>query len=205
MRVLLLGANGRTGKLVMDRLFTANHVCTPFGRSTIAQPGSTLGKNFPLDITLLMQASLHHDAVINCLGTSDSGLHIEIAAALDASHKRTRYLTVGGLGVYLAAEQAGLRDRMTRAVMQVFGESAMTDRQGEADFLQQSRLDWTMLRIPRLVDGIATNSWILKAETPVSPHITRSDLADALVACLQQPALIEAAPFLSGQNRPAEC
>lgn len=152
----------------------------------------------PLDMALLLQASLHHDVVINCLRSlDDPGLYIDIISALEASYKRIRYITVGGLGVHFPDDRLGMADKLICVAMRMFGDRSMTDRQSEADFLHRSCLDWTMLRIPRLIDGNATNAWVLKPNMPVSSHITRSDLADAVVECALQTTFSRAAPFLT--------
>lgn len=198
MRVLLLGATGRTGRLIMERMQAANHIVTSIGGSVIAPSCAARHRNRPLDMTLLLQASLHHDVVINCLRAPDNpGLYIDIISALEASYKRVRYITVGGLGVHLPTDCLGMADKLTSMALRMFGDRSMTDRQSEADYLLRSVLDWTMLRIPRLVDGNSTNAWILKPNLPVSTHITRSDLADALVECASQKTFSRAAPFLT--------
>lgn len=198
MRVLLLGATGRTGRLVLERLRATDHIVTSVGRSIIHAACAPNIKNYPLDMTLLLQASLHHDVVINCLRASyNPRLYMDIVSALEVSYRRVRYLTVGGLGVQFAGDQLGLVDKMACVAMRVFGDDSLTERQNEADFLQQSALDWTMLRIPRLVDGEATNAWTLKMDMPVSSYVTRSDLADAIVTCVAHATHSRAAPFLT--------
>ena len=74
---------------------------------------------------------------------------------------------------------------------------AVEDRQDELDILRASRLRWTMLRPPRLVDGEPKGEVKVSFERPPSLQIIRADLARRVTEALTDESLVGRVPFVS--------
>lgn len=192
MRVLVFGANGATGRLVVDEALAAGHRVSAFVRAVRAP--------FPHDVRVIVgdatdMASVRaampgHDAAICALGVRKalrSGRLIErslfeIVAAMELADTN-RLVVMSALGVGATVTQAPPVPRfLYRALLgDIFADKARGERTVEA-----SVLDWTIVHPPLLTDGPLTGAYRAGETLELTgfPKISRADVAHFLVEAL---------------------
>ena len=200
MRVLVLGATGRTGGHVLREAKAAGHHVTAYGRRRAQGADETVIGAF--DAPAFAEAVRAADAVLSCLASSGrDGVCSRAAEAALRADPRVRYLTVAGAGVDRPGDAKGVGDKAIGAIMRVVVGRMLADRQREVDRLAASDARWTALRPPRLTEGKATGRWVLTHDRPAATWIDRADLAGAMLACLEDEATVGTAPFVAAATR----
>ena len=202
--VTLLGATGRTGRLVAAELSRHGHALVVVVRDPGRAPGAdrvVVGDVRSPEV--LRDATAGVDAVISALGptSGEPHLHEELATALLPvllERGIGRYLGISGAGVTLPEDRKSRRDRAISAVMRVVAAGAVADKAAEIAVWDASSIDWTLPRAPRLNDRPATGRLEHDAHrSPGSTALTRGDLAAFLVNCLEQRLYPRAAPLVA--------
>ena len=206
MRVTLLGATGRTGRLVAAELSRRGHEVVALVRDAARAPaGATPVVGDATDPTDLARALEGAAAVVSALGPSgkDPDLHRRTAAvlvpAMTAAGVR-RFVGVSGAGVDAEGDRKRGRDRVISKLMHVLARSVVEDKEGEMAAFAASDLEWTFVRPPRLGDGPATGA--VESDPHVSTRSTRmsrADLAVHLVDVLEQGLHVRRAPFAASR------
>lgn len=211
MRVTVLGAHGRTGRLVVEESLRRGHPVTALvrdpGRLAVADQRVRVVAGDVRDPAAVRGAVEGSDAVISALGPSgkDRTLHRELAPALIAAMSAAgvrRFVGISGAGVDAPDDAKGARDRVASRLMHVFGAAMVADKEAERAAWAASTLDWTLVRPPRLVDGPATGRVLSDAvRTSGSMRISRADLARFVVDQLTDPSYVGAAPVVAAATR----
>jgi len=171
VKLAVLGATGRTGRLVIAEATTRGHAVAAVTRRTV-----------PLDPDALAQVLVGQDVVISCLGhrgdDSPTLLRDAAASALDAMAR-------AGVRRYLVVSQGLLfpeRHIMFRLV-RLFLRRQLADSDAMERVVRASLIDWTIVRPPRLTDGSTPRGY--RAEVAGWPRggwsMQRIDLATCLV------------------------
>jgi putative NADH-flavin reductase len=185
MKLLLLGATGRAGQLVMAEALVRGHTVTAIVRAperVQSQDRLHIVVGDPLSANLLAPLLRDHEVVISCLGQRsrrDANLLSEAAAAMLEAMGRTgarRWLVISQ-GLLFPSRNpliALLRIILARHV----GDSGRMER-----LVQASDTDWTIVRPPRLVEGGARRGY--RVAVGASPQrgwaMNYGDLASYLV------------------------
>ncbi|MGA7910072.1 MAG: NAD(P)-binding oxidoreductase [Candidatus Dormiibacterota bacterium] len=185
MNLVILGATGRTGQLVVEQALAAGHNVTALVRS----PERLAIRNSKLRVVAgqatdagdVARALEGADAVISALGGSGSVISDSTRAIGDAAHK------TGVKRVILLSSFLVERDRMgalSRLITGVVRGSMLKDKNDGEQLLRQSDLDWTISYPSRLTDAPATG--LVKvlpegAKRRITERISRADVAGWLV------------------------
>lgn len=198
MKVLVLGATGRTGRLIAQRLIDRGHDVTAIGRRDPGITGVVFRGVTLTDADAVRAAASGMDAVLSGLAVSKGNPICSAVAGALSGLDGLRYVTIAGAGVDAPGDAKGAMDRFASLMMRTFVPHILIDRQAELRILQQSRLRWTMMRPPVLNNKPATGRVQISFDRPSSSAISRADLAQAVVDALGNGALIGRAPFVAG-------
>jgi putative NADH-flavin reductase len=198
MKVLIFGANGKTGSLVVDRALTAGHEVTvlvhdpakfaehrdPASRGTDRRVAVFTGDaTNPTDIRAAMAGQ---QAVIDTIGgtTPYKSIHLEadaakaILAEMQAASVK-RLIVVSALGVNESAEQAPFWYRYL--LMPTFLRGSTKDKAAMEEEVKTQGIDFVIVRPPMLSDDPPTGSVTVIGPLETGHKITRTDLAGFLV------------------------
>jgi putative NADH-flavin reductase len=216
MRILVLGANGRTGRHVVSLALAAGHRVTAFVRRADGLP--TTGRSGPdivlgdvrADQDLLAGALAGHDAVIGALGNGlalrDGRAPKIVGAAtnrLVAAMTRAgvpRLVTMLSYGAGATAPHAPLlvRALAATAMRADFADLAAADR-----VLAASDLAWTVAHFGALTDADRRGAAITTRLTrPRRFRIGRADVAACLLRLAATDATVRRRVVLDGDPRP---
>ena len=196
MHILLLGATGRTGRLVLTAAKAAGHRVTAHGRR--AAEGADTQVRGPWSAPEFTAAVREADAVLSCLASSNKeGVCSAAAAAVLHADPHARYLTIAGAGVDRPDDEKGLGDKAIGLAMRLVAGGMLADRQPEIDMPAASDAAWTALRPPRLTDAAGMGRWTFTFDRPATTAIPRADLAAALLEAMDRDDLVGLAPFVA--------
>ncbi len=185
MNLVILGATGRTGRLVVEQALAAGHTVTALVRSpeklTSANPNLRVVTGQATDATAVSRAMEGADAVISTLGGKGSVIadstQAIVAAARAAGVKR----------VVLLSSWVVERDRMdavTRLLTGLAMGPVIKDKSAGELVLRRSDLEWTIVYPSSLTDGPAKGSVTElpeQAKRGMSEKISRADVAAWMV------------------------
>ncbi len=203
MDVAVLGATGRTGRLVVDELLRRGHTVRVLVRDAARAPRPGDVKvvvgdvKDPEPLRAVIEGA---DAVVSTLGsTDDRELHrstVRVLVPLLQSAGVRRFVGVSGAGVDAPGDAKRFRDKLISGAMHRFAKHTVGDKEEELAGFRTSDLDWTFVRPPRLADGAATGRVEHHATVSTkSTTMTTGDLAVLLADVLEQGLYVRQAPF----------
>lgn len=195
MKILVIGASGRTGRETVDRAVAEGHAVTALVRrpeAVAARPGVEVARGDVLDAASLPGPMAAADAVVSVVGPADRGATTvysegarNLLKAMDETGCR-RIVCLSSAGLAIDPDIALVQRLVTRHVVQRLYREPYADMTRMEDVLAASDLDWTAVRAPMLSDRPATGGYrtAVRAHVARATGVPRADLADFLVACL---------------------
>jgi putative NADH-flavin reductase len=155
VKLLVIGATGRTGVKVVQQALARSHHVTAFVRSpenvSLKSDGLTVLKGDAMDENELFRAMQNHDAVVSTLGPRE--VFKPSSMLCDSALATTRAMNRAGIKrlvvLSAAAHFPGVLNRIASFIMR----NHMRDSLAMEAIVQASGLDWTIARPPRLTQG----------------------------------------------------
>lgn len=191
MKVVIFGAAGQTGKHLVAKALDAGHEVTAFVRDpaklAIKHERLHTAQGTSTDAAAVARAIQGQDAVISALGQvkpfqpdlmKQTATHI-IAAMKQHGVKRLVYLT--GAGVTSPKDPPSFAARVIVPLMKVVAGEMLADSALGVRLVQESNLDWTIVRGPRLGNNPPRGAFISGYIKTGFEEFSRADLADFML------------------------
>ncbi len=189
MKVLIVGATGKTGAIAVERAVAAGHLVTAFVRNaTNYHPPVTVRviEGDATDQTALDKAMAGQDAVIDMVGGKapyrKGALERNVARAVVASMKANgvkRVVIISSFGVGDSVDQAGWF--VEYFVLTTWLRGSTEDKAAAEAVLRASGLAYVIVRPAMLTDGAPTGSVKIFQGHEIAHSITRADVAQFCV------------------------
>ena len=201
MKVLVIGAAGKTGRLVVDRALAAGYSVKALVHDT-----ETLAEHPFAEGVQIVQGDVHDpdtmrnavtacDGVIDTLGgktpflktdLESSAARVVLAAMKETGVKRLVVISVLGAG------DSGKQSPFwyEHMFLPTFLHGALPDKNAMEAEVKASGVEWVLVRPPILTDDLPTGSVKVISDHEVAHKITRHDLAQFLVDQLTSDAYI---------------
>jgi uncharacterized protein YbjT (DUF2867 family) len=181
MNLLVLGATGRTGSLVVEQALAAGHTVTALVRSpeklTTVNSKLRVVTGQATDTAAVSRALEGADAVISTLGGKGSVIADSTQAIVAAARE------AGVNRVVVLSSWLVERDRMdavTRLLTGIAMGPVIKDQNAGEQMLRRSDLEWTIVYASMLSDGPAKGSVVVLpdgSKRRMSEKISRADVA----------------------------
>lgn len=196
MKLLIFGASGATGRLLVSAALAKGHAVTAFvrtpGKLAISHENQKVIVGNVADRQAVERAVVGNDAVFSCLGVGVplkrdpvvvAGIGFIVAAMQQAGPERLIYLSF--LGVRDSRRQLG--PLLGNIIAPLVLRHEVADHEVKESLIVQSNLDWTIVRPPKLSNGAATGEFrhgngIRSAS--LLPTLARADVAAFMLAQL---------------------
>ncbi|WP_395294794.1 NAD(P)-dependent oxidoreductase [Kitasatospora hibisci] len=168
MKIAVVGAAGRTGRLVVDLALAAGHTVTAVARTPARLPEFTHGTPLAAQADVHEPGSLREplagqDAVVSALGTSGRAATTVFS---DGARELVAAARAGGARHVVVMSSAGLETDhlpfaqrvVTRLVVDRLYREIHRDLARMEEVLTGSDTTWTVVRAPMLKDGPASAS-----------------------------------------------
>ncbi len=199
MKILVIGAAGKTGEALVKQALAAGHTVTAFVHDAkefdapaTGGPVARVIEGDVLDTAVLDSAVAGQDAVLDALGghtpwketTLETNAARNLIEAMER-HGVKRLLVVSAIGV---GDTANLVPSWyEHLIMPTLLKGIMHDKEHMETVVEASGLEWTLVRPAHLVNGEATGN-VLTFEPgagETAHKITRSDLAHFMLEILK--------------------
>jgi putative NADH-flavin reductase len=203
MKLTVFGPTGATGEQIVRQALTSGHEVMAVARRPEAVP-LTDPRLRVVYGDVLNPASLHDgivgaDAVLSALGSRQmsrptkvysAGTAAVLAAKRDAGVRR--FVGVTAVPVGPEDQKSVLERYLVHPLLHRFFGGGYDDMRRMEELLAESDLDWTVFRPPQLTNGPPTGRYraAIDAPLPRAWRVSRADLAAAMLAAANDPALI---------------
>jgi putative NADH-flavin reductase len=207
-KLLVLGATGGTGRLIVSQALTRGHEVTALVRSPEKAgdlKGATVVVGDVREEKALLEALKGQDAVISALGTPASPFSEvtllstatrALVSAMKAEHV-SRLVCITGIGAGDSAGHGGFL--FDNVIFPLFLKKVYADKNRQEAIVRDSGLDWILVRPSVLNDKPSSGS--IRALTDLSDFhggsISRQDVATFVLDQLRADAWLHRAPLIT--------
>ncbi|RYJ39486.1 NADH-flavin reductase-like protein [Flavobacterium anhuiense] len=205
-KVAVLGGGGRTGKYLVNQLlengFSVKLLLRNPDNFTIQNSKIEIIKGDAINeesISLLLRDC---QAVISTLGQRPGEPMVASQAtknvlnAMD-TYGIQRYILLAGLNIDTPFDKKSPKTMMATDWMKTNFPEIQKDRQLTYDLLNESKVDWTQVRVPLIVFSDDSNEISVNLEDCLGDKITALDISKFLVKELTESNYIRQSPFIS--------
>jgi putative NADH-flavin reductase len=196
-KIIVFGASGGTGRMVIEQALLAGHQVTAVVRNPAAfslrHPNLDIVEGDVLQLPTLSGKLEGHDIVISCLGIPkiqqttlySQGMRNIVACMRQSGVNRIICISSGALEV--PAKSSWIMTFLLKNVLQRIYKPVYADMTLMEGILSESGLDWTVVRAPKLTDGKQTQKYKVITNEPLRsiPQISRADLAHYMLSHLK--------------------
>ncbi|HZD11525.1 MAG TPA: SDR family oxidoreductase, partial [Candidatus Binatia bacterium] len=192
MKLTIFGASGRTGQQLVIQALQRGHEVTAFARSSqkLAEYASHIRvvEGDAQDSDAVQRAVAGADAVLSVLGPTANSPDHQITRAtrniLSAMNRHgvRRLVVSAGAGVGDPQDEPRLFNKLINLLLRTVSPHVFEDMKQVVATVRTSDVDWTVVRVPMLVDGPAKGqikpAYVGKG---MGPRITRADMASFML------------------------
>jgi putative NADH-flavin reductase len=208
MKIVVFGASGGTGAKVLDQALNAGYMVTAFvrtpGKLVVEHKNLNVFQGDVIDAVEVEKAIVGQDAVISALGPTRPPVpHMMETAAKNIltgmlKHGVSRIVSTTGAGVRQPEDQPKLIDHFMSALLNLLAKDVLLDSAANVKAIQSSDLDWTIVRFPRLMDGVHTGKYrVGYVGRDSGSQISRADGADFILRELVEKKWVKKLPIVS--------
>jgi len=208
MKIAVVGANGRSGRIFIDYAIARGHKVNAgvHNRNNLLENADL--RVIKCDATnkeQLKHLLRDQDAVVSFIGhvkKSPDFVQTETMKALVEIMKELkikRLVSITGTGVRQKGDKIPLIDRILNLGLSVFDPTRLKDGIEHAKVLKESGLDWTILRVLKM-QNVKPKPFTLKENGPTKLYVSREEVARAALEVLEDNSFIHKYPILSNKR-----
>ncbi|MDM5188791.1 SDR family oxidoreductase [Bacillus sp. DX4.1] len=205
-KIAIIGASGKVGRFLVKQALQDGYQIRILTRSPEKIKRSH--KNLEVvqgdarDITAIRNLLKGCIAVINAVGQpknepymfSTVTNHILVAMK---EHGIKRYILVSGGSLDVSGDQKRMMNKLGAKLFRMFLSKMMKDKYKELQTIQNSNVDWTIVRLPFVVEGEGTGQLKEGVKDMPGLKIQNGDIAPFLINQVNNPTYIRKCPFIS--------
>lgn len=205
MKIVVFGASGRTGLLTVFQALEKGHHVTAFARNTtsvtIQHKNLQLIQGDILEYETVKKAVEGQDVVISTLGVesrkyttvlSDGTANIILAMN---ELKVKRFICMSSVGIL--GNDSGFW--FGKIILPLFLKQVFEDKKRQMKLLQESNLEWVLIRPVGLTDAPKTGKYQIYDMIPGSSKIPRADVADFILKLMTDKKYDRKMPAISSR------
>ncbi len=205
MKIAVIGARGKTGREFVNAALGAGHDIRAGTHGT--ETFKTSDHLSVMRIDALKGDDIDRlvagcDAVVSVIGhVKDSPAYLQtttISNVLSAMkrHGVTRLISVTGTGVRQPGDRVSFVDYILNTAVRITDPARIRDGIAHTDVIRDSDVDWTVLRVLKLVNGLQ-QPYSLTSGGPAMTIVSRRTVAEAILHVLDDKAYYHTMPVLS--------
>jgi putative NADH-flavin reductase len=200
MHIAIFGATGVTGRCLVEQALDQGYDVTAFARNpavvTTQHVRLSIVRGDVFDPATVQDAVANQDAVLCTIGGHD-----RLRVALSGHPREPGLCTIGtrnildamkafGVSRLICLSAWGIGDSKGRVpvifrnvIFPLLMKEEYEDKEAQEQLIQQSNLDWTIVRPSRLTNGPRTGSFRMKSSLKFTSQssISRADVADGML------------------------
>ncbi|ANC19548.1 MULTISPECIES: SDR family oxidoreductase [Bacillus] len=205
-KIAILGANGKVGKFLINealeqgfqvKILTRNSKNMPINNENIEV---IIGD--ARDFSSIQELLQGCRAVINAVGQPKNESYIFSTVTkhilkVMKEYEIKRYILISGGSINVVGDQKGIVNKMGANLFKLFLPKMMQDKYKELQILQSSDVDWTVVRLPFVIEGNGIGN--IKESLVDMPgiKIQNGDIAPFVIKQINSGLYVGKCPFIS--------
>jgi putative NADH-flavin reductase len=208
MKLLIFGATGQTGRLLVEQALAQGHAVTAFARQpdqvTLRHENLGVAQGNMLDLAAVERAVKRQEAVLSALGvdvlrrnTILSDGTKNIISAME-QHGVRRFICLTTLGLGDSRGQLGWLYNLF--LIPFLLHNIFDDKETQERYIRQSKLDWIITRAGVLTNGPHTGVYrhgFSGTDGSIKAKISRADVADFMLKQVTDDTYLRQTPGVS--------
>ena len=206
MKIVIFGANGKIGRLVVAEALRRGHSVRAFvhNHSDIADDSNlSIFKGDIYDADSCRNAMKGCDAVVSTLGSWGTPKKDVVSTAVEniipimQSMKINKIVTLTGADSEASNDKQGLLHKLSRPLLATIAGKILADGERHIKLLENSNLKWSIVRAPIMSNYGQASSFRLTEDRPMPwQTINRKSVAIAMVDLLETTESELRAPYI---------
>ncbi|MDA1763489.1 SDR family oxidoreductase [Bacillus cereus] len=205
-KIAILGANGKAGKSLVNEALEKGFQVKILKRNSTNMP--ITNENIETitgdarDFSSIQELLQGCGAVINAVGQPKNESYIFSTVTkhilkVMQEYKIKRYILISGGSLNVVGDQKGIINKMGAKLFKLFLPKMMQDKYKELQILQSSDVDWTVVRLPFVVEGNGIGT--IKESLVDMPgiKIQNGDIAPFVIKQINSEVYVGKCPFIS--------
>lgn len=203
IKVAVIGANGKAGKYLIKELLSRGFCLKVLLRNTdLSDPLVEVIKGDMKDLSAVRSLLKDCHVVISTLGQPKeepliSGLATAHVLRVMNEYNISRYILIAGITIDIPGDKKSPYNTEMSEFMKRSYPDVVADKQKAFDLLKNSSVEWTLVRLPFIVQTDITCPLAVDTTDCPGDHINTSDLARFLVGQISDKAYVRKAPFIA--------
>ncbi len=205
MKIAVIGANGKSGRIFVEHALAAGHEVWAGARGESTLPSHARLFTAHCDVTDL--ASLRKlirkkDAVVSLIGhVKNSPADIQTTAMKNIVSVMndvgvTKLVSLTGTGARMPDDRVTLLDWILNTLVKLVDTKRVADGKEHIKVLQQSSVDWTVVRVLKL-ENFKAKPFALRDHGPAKTFVSRHEVAEAILTVLGTKRYNHKTPIIS--------
>ena len=203
IKVAVIGANGKAGKYLVKALLDRGIRMKVLLRNTdLSDPLIEVVKGDMKDLSTVRSLIAGCNVVISTIGQhKDEPLISSLATAhvitVMNEYQIARYILIAGITIDIPGDKKSPYNTEMSEFMKRSYPVVVADKQKAFDLLTNSTLDWTLVRLPFIVQTDLRGTLAVSIEDCPGDHINTTDLGCFLADQIFEKEYIRKAPFIA--------
>lgn len=204
MRIVVFGANGRTGILLVYQALEKGHLVTAFARRAdsvpVRHPNLTVIQGDILDYQMVREAMARQEAVLSALGMNQRKYNTILS---EGTKNILQAMKECGVKRFICMSSAGVLGNdggfiFGKIIVPLLLKQVMEDKKRQLQAIRESDLEWVMVRPSGLTDSPKTGKYRITAGPPAYRSVPRADVADFMLKLLTDRSYDRQTPAIAG-------
>ncbi|OCX53619.1 hypothetical protein BEL04_04815 [Mucilaginibacter sp. PPCGB 2223] len=205
--IAVIGGTGKAGKYLVQQLlkngYTVNALVRTPENFAPSHPALSIVKGDIQNIAAIQKILKGCNAVLSTLGQTQGEPLISALAATNIlavmkEYGIKRYIFVCGMNIDVPGDNKNAANIAKSDWMRNNFPAVVADKQRAYEIVAASVVDWTMVRVPMIVQSDEKNGVTNSLQDCPGESINTSDLADFLISQIDDKRYIRKSPFAAG-------
>ncbi|PEA21175.1 NADH-flavin reductase [Bacillus cereus] len=205
-KIAILGANGKVGKFLVNQALEKGYQVRILTRNsknmTITNKNIEPISGDARDLSAIQELLQGCKAVINAVGQPKNESYIfstvtEHILKVMKEYEMKRYILIPGGSLNVKGDQKGIINKIGANLFRLFFPKMMQDKYKELQIIQSSEVDWTIVRLPFVIEGNGTGD--IKESLVDMPgiKIQNGDIAPFVIKQINSETYVGKCPLIS--------
>jgi putative NADH-flavin reductase len=211
-KVAILGSTGRTGRELIGQALAIGMDVAALARAPskleVFEGKVSVVEGDATDPAATARLIAGRDAVLNSIGRdgmSPSDLMTTAARNVVAAMKSagvTRYVVLGNTAIKDPTDRPPFSQMLVRFLITIGNRPLKRDSIAAAEVINESGLEWTIVRAPVLTEGLKTGAYhVGPLDKNTALRVSRADVADFMLSCITGRRFICERPAISSGRK----
>lgn len=205
-KIAILGANEKVGKFLVNQALEKGYQVRILTRNsknmTITNKNIEPISGDARDLSAIQELLQGCKAVINAVGQPKNESYIfstvtEHILKVMKEYEMKRYILISGGSLNVKGDQKRITNKVGANLFQLFLPKMMQDKYKELQIIQSSEVDWTIVRLPFVIEGNGTGD--IKESLVDMPgiKIQNGDIAPFVIKQINSETYVGKCPLIS--------